>query len=213
MGESGIAWAGRGGRSVTIESQIARRSPRTTRCLARRRRRLNLKIARPISPANDSAPTTAISSIRIERDCFSEEDESAAASETAAAATGGLVVGEFDGAVTPGFSTASAGLADDSTLDGSGQREATTDGRAFASGGLASGLFSGPAALAGAAGTGGQTLASVLCSTRVCGGSSARASAIESRTDGSAFDGAGLAVSCEDFSPSRRRYQQCRLLG
>jgi hypothetical protein len=144
---------------VTIESQIARRSARTVRCSARRLPP-DLNIARPIRPANDTAPATAISTIRIDRDCFAE-DESAAARETVAAANGGGAGCELDGAVALEVSTAAAGLADESTPDKAGQREATTDDSAFASGGVENGLFAGLATLAGAAGTGRASAASV----------------------------------------------------
>src|ERR1700694_5760473 len=132
----------------------------------------NLKIALPIRPANDSAPTITIKSIWIEPDGFSD-DKSAAARVTAATAAD-CAASEFHCSVASELPVVGSGLADELTPDCSGQREATTDRCVFTSAAFARWLVSTLASFAAVAGVGGQMVAFVCCSTRVCGkGSSA----------------------------------------
>ena len=183
------------------ESQIERRAPTMSRRPLRHVPLLNRKIALPITPANDNAPMMASNTIRNEPEYFSVSsgNASAVASGTAAMAGGGAAV-ELDGAGAPALAVIGPGPADELTLDGSSQREATMESGAFASAVFADELFS---VFGGCA-----------------GGSSAWASATERGiavavigaigvADGDAFGGA----ICETLSCSSLRYQQWRLEG
>jgi len=87
-------------------------------------------------PASASAPANVSNSICIEVDCFSS-DESAAASATVVGCGAGLLC-----AVAAGSAEARRGLlAALVASDDSGQREATCDCDAVASGAIARGLF------------------------------------------------------------------------
>jgi hypothetical protein len=200
-----------------------------------------LKIALAIRPATDSAPRITVNSIGIEPDGLLAVVASAVARGTAATAVGGAAVEfaadefvadevatvevaavEVEGAAAPELTGAGAGLADGATLDGSGQRVATTDVGLSASPAAARRLLSLAMAAAGVAATGVDDVCCpvktlVSCSTRICGiGNSARASATDRWV--AAFggetvfaDGAescGAVRACVSFSS--RRYQQWR---
>src|SRR2546430_17642122 len=108
----------------------------------------NLKIALPMTPASTSAPIMTSKSICTEPDCFS--DDRSAAAEGATAGSGACSV--FNRTASPELPVVGAGLTDELTPDGSGQREAMTDSCVFASGAFAAWPFSTLAAFAVVAG-------------------------------------------------------------
>src|SRR5260370_7520285 len=84
----------------------------------------NLKIALPTAPASTSAPIITTNSIGSEPGCFSDDDPAA---KVTAATAGGGAASEFDCPASSELLVVGAGLADELTPDGSGQREAMTD--------------------------------------------------------------------------------------
>src|SRR6266478_8758790 len=176
----------------------------------------NLKIALPMTPASTSPPIMTSNSIWTEPDCISDDRSTAA--EVATAGSGACSV--FNCTASPELSVAGAGLTDELTPDGSGQREAMTDSCVFASGAFAAWPFSTLAAFAVVAGVRWQADTLGCCSTCVCGkGSSACASATGRCVAVSFWGEAGSAIGAvfcglarESFSRWSPRYQQWRLL-
>jgi hypothetical protein len=181
--------------------------------------RPNLKTAAAMIPASASAPAITINNIWIEPARLTD-DESAAASGTAAT-TGGSAAAEFGCPFASESAVAGPATADELKPDGSGQREAISDGCVFVSREFAGWLFSMSAAFAGVRGQ----LVLLVASTRVCGkGNSARASAIvcgvvASFCGETGFANTGFAdgaeprgATRESFSRSSPRYQQWRLV-
>src|SRR5260370_6227224 len=95
--------------------------------------RLNLKIALRMTAGSTSAPIMTSNSIWTEPDCFS--DDRSAVAEGVTAGSGACSV--FNCEASSEFSVSGAGLTEELTPDGSGQREAMTDSCALASGAFA----------------------------------------------------------------------------